>query len=326
MAITHKQALDFCGSDDLIGLGMEADAVRRRLHPEGVVTYLIDRTLHYTDFHSGDGGTGAPREDSLDFAAIYRKIAEAVEMGATAVLLQGAPDLQPSLQPSLKIESLEQLLQGIRQRFPQIWLHCFSAPEILAIAASGNLSVRDAIARLRDAGLDSIPGDGAQCGMEAWAEVHRTAHQLGIRTAAAMIFAAGETFEDRVNQLEQVRRLQEETGGFMAFTPCSFQPQDRALAGRGWDEATAVEYLKLLAISRIYLDNIENIQSNLTTQGLKVLQMGLRFGGNDVGSVMPAGATGASLPTTEEDLRRVIRDAGFRPVQRDTLYRTLFLN
>jgi cyclic dehypoxanthinyl futalosine synthase len=322
MAITHKQALDFCGSDDLIGLGMEADAVRRRLHPEGVVTYLIDRTLRYTDFHSGDSGSGTPREDNLDFAAIYRKIAEAVEMGATAVLLQAAPGLQPSL----KIESLEQLLKGIKRRYPQIWLHCFSAPEILAVAASGNLSVRDAIARLRDAGLDSIPGDGAQCGMEAWAEVHRTAHQLGIRTAAAMIFAADETFEDRVNHLEQVRRLQEETGGFMAFTPCSFQPQDRALAGPGWDEATAVEYLKLLAISRIYLDNIENIQSNLTTQGLKVLQMGLRFGGNDVGSVMPAAATGASRSTTEEDLRRVIRDAGFRPVQRDTLYRTLFLN
>jgi cyclic dehypoxanthinyl futalosine synthase len=322
MAITHKQALDFCGSDDLIGLGMEADAVRRRLHPEGVVTYLIDRTLRYTDFHSRDSGTGAPREDNLDFAAIYWKIVEAVEMGATAVLLQAAPGLQPSL----KIESLEQLLKGIRQRYPQIWLHCFSAPEILAVAASGNLSVRDAIARLRDAGLDSIPGDGAQCGMEAWAKVHRTAHQLGIRTAAAMIFGAGETFEDRVNHLEQVRRLQEETGGFTAFTPSSLQPQDRALAGRGWDEATAVEYLKLLAISRIYLDNIENIQSNLTTQGLKVLQMGLRFGGNDVGSVMPAGATGASRSTTEEDLRRVIRDAGFRPVQRDTLYRTLFLN
>jgi cyclic dehypoxanthinyl futalosine synthase len=138
-----------------------------------------------------------------------------------------------------------------------------------------------------------------------------------------MIFAAGETFEYRVNHLEQVRRLQEETGGFMAFTPCSFQPQDRALTGRSSDEATAVEYLKMLAISRLYLDNIENIQSNLTTQGLKVLQMGLRFGGNDVGSVMPAGA---SQSATEEDLRRVIRDAGFRPVQRDTLYRTLFLS
>jgi cyclic dehypoxanthinyl futalosine synthase len=307
MAITRKQALDFCASNDLIGLGMEADAVRRRLHPEGVVTYLIDCTLRYTD--------------SLDFAAIYKKIAETVEMGGTGVLLQAAPGLQPSL----KIESFEQLLKGIKQRFPGIWLHCFSAPEILTITESSNLSVIDTIARLRDAGLDSIPGDGAHCGMEAWAEVHRTAHRLGIRTTAAMIFGAGETLEQRVNHLEQFRRLQEETGGFTAFTPCSFQPQNRALAGPGRDEATAVEHLKMLAVSRLFLDNIENVQSNLTTQGPKVLQMGLRFGGNDAGSVAPE-AAGALKPTTEEDLRRVIRDAGFRPVQRDTLYRTLFLN
>ena len=162
------------------------------------------------------------------------------------------------------------------------------------------LSLRDTIARLRDAGLDSIPGGGAEildddvrkriarlkCRTEDWVSVHRTAHQLGMRTTATMMFGVGETFEQRINHFEVVRRLQEETGGFTAFIPWSFQPGHTALGGRGWDEATRVEYLKVLAISRLYLDNIENVQASWVTQGLKVLEMGLHFGGNDVGSVM----------------------------------------
>jgi cyclic dehypoxanthinyl futalosine synthase len=151
-----------------------------------------------------------------------------------------------------------------------------------------------------------------------------------MRTTATMMFGVGETFEQRVNHFEVVRRLQEETGGFTAFIPWSFQPKNTALGGRGWDEATSVEYLKTLAISRVFLDNIENVQSSWVTQGLKVLQMGLRFGGNDVGSVMleenVVKAAGTANCTTEEELRRIIRDAGFRPVQRDTLYQTMFLN
>jgi cyclic dehypoxanthinyl futalosine synthase len=156
---------------------------------------------------------------------------------------------------------------------------------------------------------------------EDWIAVHRTAHRLGVQTTATMTFGMGETFEHRLNHLEAVRRLQEETGGFTAFTPYSFAPQNGAV--RGFEEATAVEYLKTLAISRMYLDDVENVQSNLETQGLKVLQMGLRFGGNDVGSVLLA--KGANT-ATEEQVRQVIRDAGFTPVQRDALYRTMFLN
>jgi cyclic dehypoxanthinyl futalosine synthase len=141
------------------------------------------------------------------------------------------------------------------------------------------------------------------------------------------MFGGGETMEHRVHHLEAVRRLQEETGGFAAFTPFAFQPKGSAATIEGWEEATGVEYLKTLAISRIYLENIENVQSNLETQGLKVLQMGLRFGGNDVGSVPESGPKSAGArPIAEEDLRRVIRDAGFRPVQRDTLYRMVYLN
>ena len=218
------------------------------------------------------------------------------------------------------------------------------ASEILAIAEYSGISVRDTIARLRDAGLASIPGGGAEilddevrhriarlkCSTADWLLVHRTAHQLGMRTTATMMFGVGETFEHRVNHFEEVRRLQEETGGFTAFIPWSFQPTNTALGGHGWDEATSVEYLKVLAIARLYLDNVENVQSSWVTQGLKVLQMGLHFGGNDVGSVMleenVVKAAGTANRTTEEELRRLIRDAGFKPVQRDTLYRTMFLN
>jgi cyclic dehypoxanthinyl futalosine synthase len=142
-----------------------------------------------------------------------------------------------------------------------------------------------------------------------------------MQTTATMMFGGGETFEHRMNHLEAVRQLQEETGGFTSFTPRSFAPQNSTL--NGFEEATAVEYLKTLAISRMYLSNVDNVQSNLETQGLKVLQVGLRFGGNDVGSVL---LTGGANAATEEQVRQVIRDAGFKPVQRDTLYRTMFLN
>ena len=348
MPITRQQALDYFQSDDLIGLGMDADTVRRKLHPEGVVTYIIDRNINYTNFcteyctfcafYRPLKGKLASEGYILDFETIYGKVAETVEMGGTGILMQGG------LHPDLKIEWFERLLRGIKQRFPQIWLHCFSASEILAIAEYSNLSARDTIMRLRDAGLDSIPGGGAEilddevrhriarlkCGTDDWILVHRTAHQLGMRTTATMMFGVGETYEHRINHFQEIYNLQEETGGFTAFIPWSFQPQNTALGGRHWDEATAVEYLKVLAISRIFLSNFLNVQSSWVTQGLKVCQMGLRFGGNDVGSVMieenVVKAAGVTNCTTEEELRRIIRDAGFRPAQRDTLYRQYFLN
>ena len=348
MSLTKAQALDLFQSDDLIGIGMEADAVRRRLHPEGVVTYIIDRNINYTNFcteyctfcafYRPLKGKLAAEGYILDFDTIYEKIRETVELGGTGVLMQGG------LHPDLKIEWHEQLLRGIKQRFPRVHLHCYSASEIIAIAEYSDLSIRDTIIRLRDAGLDSIPGGGAEilddevrhriarlkCLTEDWMNVHRTAHKLGMRTTATMMFGVGETYEHRINHFQHLRDLQEETGGFTAFIPWSFQPKNTALGGRKWDEATAVEYLKVLAIARIYLDNILNVQASWVTQGLKVLQLGLRFGGNDVGSVMleenVVRSAGVSNCTTEEELRHIIRDAGFRPVQRDTLYRTYFLN
>src|SRR6516162_1769753 len=348
MSLTRQQALDYFNSSDLIGLGFEADAVRRRLHPEGVVTYIVDRNINYTNFcteyctfcafYRPLKGPQASEGYILDFEKIYEKIAETVEMGGTGVLMQGG------IHPELKIDWFESLFTGIKQRFPRIWLHCLSASEILAIAEYSELSLRDTIIRLRDAGLQSIPGGGAEilddevrhkiarlkCLTEDWISVHRTAHQLGMRTTATMMFGVGETFEHRIHHFQKLYELQEETGGFTAFIPWSFQPANTALGGRRWDEATAVEYLKVLAISRLYLSNFLNVQSSWVTQGLKVCQMGLRFGGNDVGSVMleenVVRAAGVTNCTTEEELRRIIRDAGFKPVQRDTLYRTYFLN
>jgi cyclic dehypoxanthinyl futalosine synthase len=348
MSLTRQQALDMFRSDDLIGIGMEADAVRRKFHPEGVVTYIIDRNINYTNFcteycsfcafYRPLKGKLAAEGYILDFDTIYEKIRETVELGGTGVLMQGG------LHPDLKIDWFERLLRGIKQRFPKVHLHCFSASEIIAIAEYSELSIRDTIMRLRDAGLDSIPGGGAEildddvrhrvarlkCLTGDWLNVHRTAHQLGMRTTATMMFGVGETFEQRINHFQAVYDLQKETGGFTAFIPWSFQPKNTALGGRKWDEATSVEYLKLLAISRLFLDNIDNVQASWVTQGLKVLQLGLRFGGNDVGSVMleenVVRAAGTSNCTTEEELRHIIRDAGFRPVQRDTLYRTMFLN
>jgi cyclic dehypoxanthinyl futalosine synthase len=327
---------------------MEADAVRRRLHPEGVVTYIIDRNINYTNFcteyctfcafYRPLKGKLAKEGYILDFDTIYAKIQETVELGGTGVLMQGG------LHPDLKIDYFERMMRGIKQRFPQIHLHCFSASEILAIAEYSYISVEETIRRLQAAGLDSIPGGGAEilddevrhkiarlkCGTEEWLLVHRTAHKLGMRTTATMMFGVGETVEHRINHLGHVYRLQEETGGFTAFIPWTFQPHNTALGGRGWDEATAVEYLKTLAISRLYLSNFLNVQSSWVTQGLKVCQMGLRFGGNDVGSVMieenVVKSAGVTNCTTEEELRRIIRDAGFVPKQRDTLYRQYFLN
>ena len=342
--MTRTAAIDLFNSDDLVGLGMAADQVRRKLHPEGVVSYIIDRNINYTNFCT----------EYCSFCAFYRppgheegyvhsqevifdKIRETIGLGGTGILMQGG------LHPDLKIEWYEDLLRGIKQRF-DIWCHCFSAPEIVNIAEVSGLSLRDTLARLRDAGLDSVPGGGAEildddvrrgisrlkCTTQEWVDVHRTCHALGIRTTATMMFGTGETIEQRMNHFDLVRQIQEDTGGFTAFIPWAYQRENTSLGNFVKQEATAVEYLKMLALSRLYLENILNIQSSWVTPGLKTCQIGLRFGGNDVGSIMieenVVSAAGAHRRASEEELRRLIRDAGFIPKQRDTLYRTYYLN
>jgi cyclic dehypoxanthinyl futalosine synthase len=342
--ITQQQALDMFRSHDLIGIGMEADQLRRKLHPHNIASYIIDRNINYTNvcteycsfcaFYRPNGHAEAyvhPKE------VIYQKIQETIDIGGTGVLMQGG------LHPDLPIEYYEDLFRSIKERFT-IQLHVLSAPEILNIAQISNLTVTDTLKRLRDAGLDSIPGAGAEilhdevrhriarlkCNTQEWLSVHRDAHKLGIRTTATMMWGCGETIEHRIHHLQVLRDLQEETGGFTAFIPWSFQRDNTSLGRFVKEEATSVEFLKTLAICRLFLDNILNIQTSWVTQGLKVCQVGLRFGGNDVGSVMieenVVSQAGARFSATEEDLRRMIRDAGFVPKQRDTLYRTYFLN
>ncbi len=342
--MTREEAVELFRSDDLIGIGMAADALRRKLHPDNIVSYIIDRNINYTNFCT----------EYCSFCAFYRpmghaegyiqpkevifdKIQETLDLGGTGILMQGG------LHPDLKIEWYEDLLSSIKKRF-NIWCHCFSAPEITNIAEVSGLSLRDTIARLRDAGLDSIPGGGAEilddgvrhrisrlkCSTQEWIDVHRTAHSLGMRTTATMMYGCGETIEERMNHFDIVRRIQEETGGFTAFIPWFFQRENTSLGRFIKEEATAVEYLKMLAVSRLYLENILNIQSSWVTPGLKTCQLGLRFGGNDVGSIMieenVVSAAGTHHRATEEQLRYMIRNAGFVPKQRDTLYRTYFLN
>lgn len=344
--MTRSEAVDFFQSDDLIGAGRAADQVRKRWHPHNIASYIIDRNINYTNFCTEYctfcnfyRPMGSSEGYILSHQQIFDKIQETIDLGGTGVLMQGG------LHNELKLEWYEDLLRAIRLKFnDKIWLHFLSAPEILNIADISGLSVRDTLARLRDAGMQSIPGAGAEilddevrhriarlkCNTQEWLDVHRTAHQLGMNTTATMMYGTGETLDHRLNHLEHVRRLQEETGGFTAFIPWSFQREGTSLGRFVKDEVTAVEFLKMLALSRVYLDNIPNIQTSWVTPGLKVCQMGLRFGGNDVGSIMieenVVSQAGARFHANEEDLRHLIRDAGFIPKQRDTLYRTYFLN
>jgi len=332
-------------SDDVIGLGMEADACRERQHPGNVITYQIDRNINYTNicteycsFCAFYRPAGSPEGYLQPIDSICQKIDETLALGGTGVLMQGG------LHPELKIDYYENLLSTLKARYPRLHLHCLSAPEVLNIADLSGLSLEDTLSRLRDAGLDSIPGAGAEilddevrfriarlkCSTEEWLTVHRLAHKSGLRTTATMMFGCGEELEHRVRHLDRIRKLQEETGGFTSFIPWFFQRENTSLGRFVQQEATALDYLKTLAVSRLYLDNISNVQASWLTPGHKICQIALRFGANDVGSILieenVVYAAGCRNKASEEALRRLIKDAGFRPIKRDTLYRTYFLN
>jgi len=343
MGLSPQQATDLFASDDLLGIGMEANQLRKKKNDPRVVTYQIDRNINYTNFCTEYCSfcafyrpLGSKDGYVLTYEDILQKVEETIALGGTGILMQGG------LHPDLRIEYYENLLRSIKNSFPQMHLHCFSAPEILCIAEVSGLSVRDTISRLRDAGLDSIPGGGAEilddeirarisrlkCTADDWEDMHRTAHALGVRTTATMMFGCGEEIRHRVNHLERVRRIQQDTGGFTAFIPWIFAPDNTPL-GKKVPEATAADYLKTLAISRLYLDNIDHIQSSWLTPGIKICQVGLQFGADDVGSILieenVVFAAGVRNRTNESELRRIIFDAGFIPAQRDTLYRCYFL-
>jgi cyclic dehypoxanthinyl futalosine synthase len=322
---------------------MAAHQLRKQKTDPRVATYQIDRNINYTNFCTEYCSfcafyrpMGSKEGYVLPLETIFQKIEEMLVLGGTGILLQGG------LNTDLPLSYYENLLRSIRERYPQVHLHCFSAPEILCIAEVSGLSVRDTIARLMDAGLASIPGGGAEilddeirarisrlkCTADEWEDMHRTAHALGLRTTATMMFGCGEEYRHRVNHLQRLRRIQQDTGGFTAFIPWMFAPENTPL-GKRVPQATAADYLKTLAISRLYLDNIDHIQSSWLTPGIKVCQVGLQFGADDVGSILieenVVYAAGVRNRTNEAELRRIISDAGYIPAQRDTLYRSYVL-
>jgi cyclic dehypoxanthinyl futalosine synthase len=319
-------------------LGYLADQVRRRFHPDNVVTFVIDRNVNYTNvcvagckFCAFQRKPSSPEGYVLDTEEILKKVQELVDWGGTTLLMQGG------LNPNLPLKFYTDLLREIKKHFPMVQIHSFSAPEIVYLAKIEGLTIEEVIKALKDAGLDSIPGGGAEilsqevrsflspgkCTVEQWEEVHRTAHKLGLTSTATMMFGHIEKPEHIVEHLERIRRIQDETGGFTAFIPWTFKKGNTMLDHV--EEASSVYYLKVLALSRIYLDNFKNIQSSHVTQTMQVGIVGLHFGANDLGSVMMEenviSSTNykVSIPKVE-DMVSAIRSAGFVPAQRDTYY------
>jgi len=336
--IDQATALELLERADLAVLGYLADQVRRRFHPDNVVTFVIDRNVNYTNvcvagckFCAFQRKPSSPEGYVLDTEEILKKVQELVDWGGTTLLMQGG------LNPDLPLKFYTDLLREIKKSFPMVQIHSFSAPEIVYLAKIEGLTIEEVIKALKDAGLDSIPGGGAEilsqevrgflspgkCTVEQWEEVHRTAHKLGLTSTATMMFGHIEKPEHIVEHLERVRRIQDETGGFTAFIPWTFKKGNTMLDHI--EEASSVYYLKVLALSRIYLDNFKNIQSSHVTQTMQVGIVGLHFGANDLGSVMMEenviSSTNykVSIPKVE-DMVSAIRSAGFVPAQRDTYY------
>jgi cyclic dehypoxanthinyl futalosine synthase len=321
-------------------LGLLADAVRARKHPESIVTYIIDRNVNYTNvcvakctFCAFYRDVGSPEGYVLGFDELFRKIDETIAVGGVQLLLQGGHN------PDLPLTWYEDLFRAVKQRYPAFKLHALSPPEVIHLSRLSQLPVPAVIDRLIAAGLDSIPGGGAEilvdrvrkalhCHGKAtadeWLDVMRHAHRAGLRTTATMMYGTVETDEERLEHLLRLRALQDETSGFTAFITWSYQPDHTELAG---SEATGVDYLRTLALSRIVLDNFDNVQASWVTQGGKVGQLSLAYGANDMGSVMieenVVRAAGASYCMDEAEIVRNIEDAGFAARRRNMHYEIL---
>jgi cyclic dehypoxanthinyl futalosine synthase len=336
--ISDEEALGLLEGGDLLGTGALADAVRRRLHPGDEVTFIVDRNINYTDyclsgcrFCAFYKKPGSGEGYLLAEADIHRKIEETLELGGTAIMMQGG------LHPDLDICWFEEVFSGIKERY-RIHIHSLSPPEIVHIARMSDLSVDETLRRLQAAGLDSLPGGGAEVlvdrvraaisphkiSTDTWLDVMRAAHGLGMRTTATMMFGSLDTPAERVEHLRRIRDLQDETGGFTAFIPWTFQAGNTELQA-GHVPATGIDYLLMLAVTRIYLDNVPNVQASWVTQGLRMGQVALGFGANDMGSTMieenVVAAAGVRNQCDVPEMVRLIRAAGRVPVQRDTLYR-----
>ncbi|ACA59603.1 cyclic dehypoxanthinyl futalosine synthase [Candidatus Desulforudis audaxviator] len=337
--LSEEEGTALLESADLLDVGRAADLARRRRHPEGRVTFVIDRNINYTNvcvsacrFCAFYRSPDAPDAYVLSVEEIIEKIGELVRLGGTQVLIQGG------LHPELGLEYYIGMLEAVKARFDGLQVHSFSPPEIVHLARREGLSVRTLLAALRAAGLDSVPGGGAEILVDRvrrlisprkiswreWMDVMYAAHELGMRTTATMMFGTVETPAERVRHLVRLREAQDRTGGFTAFIPWSYQPPNTELGG---EAAGSHEYLKVLAVSRLMLDNFPNVQASWVTQGPKVAQVALSFGANDFGGTMleenVVRAAGAAHCVPLAEIIRMIRDAGFVPAQRTTEYRIL---
>ncbi len=340
--ISPGDALVLLETADLPTLSALADSVRWRLHPEPSVTYIIDRNINYTNacnaFCNFCAFYRAPKHDEvyvLSWETIAEKIREVRAVGGEQILLQGGHN------PDLRIDYYEDLFRKIKAEFPSLWIHGLSPPEVMHIVKSSRITLSDTIARLRAAGLDSIPGGGAEilvdtvrrrlarnkCTAGEWLGVMEEAHRQGLPTTATMMFGHIESRAERVQHLQALRDLQDRTGGFTAFICWTFQPGNTELGENGVGEVGSVEYLRTLAVSRVFLDNIPNVQASWVTQGPRIGQASLRFGVNDMGSTMfeenVVSAAGTTYSMNEADIARAIREAGFTPLRRTMRYEVL---
>ncbi len=348
--LTPEDALAMHSSAEMLDLAVAATAMRDRLHPERDVTFIVDRNINYTNvcvsgcrFCAFYRDAAHPEAYVLEPDELYAKVEETIALEGTAILLQGG------MHPDLPLEWYEGMLRELKARYP-IHVHGFGPPEIVHFAKLSGLPVRDVLMRLRDAGLDSLPGGGAEILVDSvrshvspkkatskqWLDVMREAHKLDMSTTATMMFGGLETVADRIEHMRALREVQDEAVagghvGFRAFIAWSFQPGnteiegDSAASGEAVSAASGWDYLRTVALSRLFFDNVENIQASWVTQGPKIGQISLCFGANDMGSTMieenVVAAAGTRFMLARDELVRLIEDAGFAPVQRDTLYR-----
>jgi len=336
--LTAEDCTALLESKDFVRIGLAAHEMRMRKNPTDVVTYIIDRNINYTNvcnvvctFCAFYRRPGKPDTYVHSIEEIEKRIDETIALGGTGVLMQGG------LHPDFNIEWYEDLLRTLKAKYPTFQLHCFSPPEIHNISLISKLDYVTIMQRLKDAGLNSMPGGGGEilddevrarvstkCTTQQWLDVMRAAHQVGLRTTATMMFGIGDKIEHRVRHLQRIRDVQDETGGFTAFIPWTFQRENTALGRKITEEPTGIDYLQMLAVSRLFLDNVKHIQASWLTQGLKLGQTSLRFGADDMGSIMieenVVSAAGAHNEANEAELRYQIREAGFTPQQRDILY------
>ena len=335
--LTENQGVELLKHGDIIELGQRADEIRKKKFGD-VVTFIIDRNINYTNICQNECKFCAffKRKNQqgaylLSHEEILNKVRETVEAGGTQVMIQGG------LHPNLPLSYYEEMLKNIKKNF-DITVHSFTATEILHFARMENISVLDTLKRLQAAGLDSLPGGGAEILVDEvrkkispkkimtddWLNVMKLAHSIGMKSTATMVIGFGETEEQRIEHMEKIRNLQDETGGFRAFITWTYQPLNTVLGGK---KISSWEYMKTLSLTRIYLDNIEHIQGSWVTQGERIGQLTLSFGANDLGSIMleenVVKAAGTSFEMSTNKMVNIIKEAGRIPAQRNTKYEIL---